>query len=152
MLICAPAGLARSVENSSAVTAHGVRATAATLTPWRPAWWTAARTLSLSAWTTSRAAAAETSASTSILLLTCRPGSRLHSTKPVKTQSTTQAWWVFDHTATGANTENSYKVNIRQEVNIFLTALTLQGNSRRPSCFAFGYCSDAVEDQSVTTS
>lgn len=85
---------ARFVGNSSAVTARGARATAAMLIRWRPAWWTAARTLSLSAWTILKAAAAERSASISIHRLTCKPGSRLHSTKPVKTQRL-RLWWVI---------------------------------------------------------
>lgn len=93
MLIGAPTCPARFAENSSAGTAREVRTTAATLTPWRRAWWTATRTRSLSAWTILKAAAAETSASTSTLQLTCRPESRLHSTKPVKTPRP-QAWWV----------------------------------------------------------
>lgn len=114
-----PPGPSRFVENSSVVTAHGVRATAVTLTPWRLAWWTAARTRSLSAWTTLKVAAAETSASTSIPRLTCRPGSRLHSTKPVKTQRP-QPWWVLLNTVTGTNTKNSLfffpKINTGQGV------------------------------------
>lgn len=85
---------ARFVGNSSAVTARGARATVATLIRWRPAWWTAARTQSSSAWTTLKDAAAETSASTSIRRHTCKPGSRPHSTKPVKTQRL-QLWWVI---------------------------------------------------------
>lgn len=93
LLIGAPTCPARFAENSSAGTAREVRTTAATLTPWRRAWWTATRTRSLSAWTILKAAAAETSASTSTLQLTCRPESRLHSTKPVKTPRP-QAWWV----------------------------------------------------------
>lgn len=106
MLMSGPACLARFVENSSVVTARGVRATAAMLTPWRLAWWTAARTQWLSAWTTSRAAAAEISASTSIPPLTCRLGSRLRSIKPVKTLRP-QPWWVLN-TVRVANNEHSF--------------------------------------------
>lgn len=86
----------RFVGNSNVVTARGARATAVTLIRWRPAWWTAARTPSLSAWTILKAAAAETSASTSIHLLICKPGLRLHSTKPVKTQHL-RLWWVLSN-------------------------------------------------------
>lgn len=84
----------RSVGNSSAATAQGARATAATLIRWRRAWWTAARTRSLSAWTTLKAAAVETSASTFIHRLTCKPGLRLRSTKSVKTRRL-RLWWVL---------------------------------------------------------
>ncbi len=119
MLISAPVDLTRFVENSSVVIAQGVRATAAMLTPWRLAWWTAVRTLWLSAWTTLKVAAAETSASISIPQLTCRPGSRLHSTKRVKTQRP-QPWWVHLSTVTDTNTENSLfflqKIYIGQRV------------------------------------
>lgn len=95
-----PLTLARFVENSSAVTARGARVTAAMLTPWRLAWWTAVKTRWSSAWTTLKVAAAETSASTSIPRLTCRQGSRLRSTKPVKTQRL-QPWWVLLNSVTG---------------------------------------------------
>ena len=102
MLISATAHCSRFVGNSSVVTARGARATVATPTQWRLAWWTAARTLSSCAWITSKAAAAETSASTSIPRLTCKPGSRLRSTKPVKIQHL-QPWWVHLCEVTGTS-------------------------------------------------
>lgn len=83
----------RCVESFSVETAHGERVTVGMLTPWRLAWLTAVRTRLLSVWTTSKDAVVETSANTSTRLLTYRPGSRPHSTKPVKIWLP-QLWWV----------------------------------------------------------
>lgn len=123
MLISATAHCSRFVGNSSVVTARGARATAAMPTRWRLAWWTAARTLSLCAWITSKAAAAETSASTSIPRLTCKPGSRLHSTKPVKIQHL-QPWWVHLCDVTGTDIFFSFFFFFKQKIHICQGVLT----------------------------
>lgn len=84
----------RCVGNIREATVLGGRMTAASPTPQTAPWSTPTTTPSPCAWTTSRAAAPGKSASTSTRRPTCRPKSRLPSTRWTRPQPP-RPWWAI---------------------------------------------------------